>query len=262
MKMKFPFAIAGLTVLIPVLSSAQITIQFGGDVAHLTDPDANWVSQIGADQIIQWNGVNSDGGSFNASGTMVDQGVGATLTSLGAENLVLTTTGISATNTTAGFPVTGAAGSPNVLGVQANDTGDDAAKFNVGNTEAWTFSFNQDVTIDHMIGAAMDFNLERFGIDIGNDGSYEYEWNRSAGFTVGSGTVNPVTFAPVANRYVATPDGGIAVAANTDVTVEVLQGNIGLQGLVVTVPEPSAFALLAGLGALGLLCYRRRKAAR
>lgn len=262
MKMNLPLVAAALTALVPAIASAQVSIQFGGDVAHLIDPDANWVSQIGADQIIQWNGVNSDGGSFNASGTMVDQGVGATLTSLGAENLVLTTTGISATNTTAGFPVTGAAGSPNVLGVQANDTGDDSAKFNVGNTEAWTFSFNQDVTIDHMIGAAMDFNLERFGIDIGGDGSYEYEWNRSAGFTVGAGSVTAVSFAPVNNRYVATPDGGIDLPAGTDVTVEVLQGNIGLHGLVVTVPEPSAFAVLAGIGALGLLIFRRRRMAR
>lgn len=261
MKIKLPLAAAALTALVSAIASAQASIQFGGDIDHLIDPDANWVSQIGADQIIQWNGVNSDGGSFNASGTMVDQGVGATLTSLGAENLVLTTTGISATNTTAGFPLTSAAGSPNVLGVQAF-SGEDAAKFNIGNTEAWTFSFNQDVTLDHMIGAAMDFDGERFGIDIGNDGSYEYEWNRSDGFTVGAGSVTAATFDPVTNRYVATPDGGITLPAGTDVTVEGLQGNIGLHGLVVTVPEPSAFAMLAGIGALGLLFMRRRKTAR
>lgn len=258
-----------LSALIPAVSTGTIIVQFGGDAAHTSDAD--WISQIGGDQIIQWNGVNSDGGSFGSSGTMVNQGIydagppesGGKLTSLGTENLILTTTGISATNTTSGFPTTGAAGAPNVLGVQANDTGDDAAKFNIGNTESWTFQFNKDVTLLYMVGAAMDFDLERFGIDIGDDGTNEYEWNRSAGFTVGSGSVAAVTYDPVANRYVAMPTGGIAIAANTDVTISVEQGNIGLQALVVeVVPEPSTFALLAGLGVLGLVVVRRKQASR
>lgn len=259
MKLRFLSAAAGFAALLPALAPAQqVTIQFGGAAAHLTDPDTNWVSQIGASQVIQWNGVNSDGGGFNASGTLVEQGVGATLTSLGSENLILTTTGISAINLGPGYPLTDAGGSPNLLGIKANDT-DDRLKFEAKNEEKWTFSFNQDVTLNHMVGAAMAFNLERFGIDIGNDGTYEYEWNRSAGFIVGSGLVSAASYAGGGNRYVASPTDGIAIPANTEVTIAGLQGAIAIESLVVTtIPEPSTYALLAGFGALGLIILRRR----
>lgn len=259
--------LAGLTALLPALASA-IVIQFGSLTEFSTDP--TWETQIGADQIVQWNGKNSGGGAVGSSGTLVDQGIGATLTSSGSENLVLTTTGLATTATPeTGFPITGYFGffsgetpAAGLLGVKSG-TSEDGAKFGVG--ESWTFSFNQDVVLQQMVGGAMDFNLERFGIDIGNNSSYEYEWNRSAGFTVGTGNVAAITYGAGASAanvqvYVATFTDGIALPAGTDVTITSLQGSISVESLVVTaVPEPSFFALLAGIGAFGLILYRRSR---
>jgi hypothetical protein len=268
--MKIPFlsAAAGFAALVPALAFAQVSIQFGSRTEFSTGyPD--WTTQIGADQIIQWNGRNSDGGAAGASGTLAGEGVGASLTSLGAENLVLTTTSISTTAAPAvGFPITGffafnlnsepAAG---LLGVKSG-TSEDGAKFSVG--ESWTFSFNQDVVLEKMVGA-LQFNLLRFGIDIGNNATYDYEWNRSAGFTVGSGTVAPVAYGEGTSQspselYVATFTNGIAIPGGTEVTITSLNGDISLDSLVVTViPEPSTYALLFGIGALGLIVYRRSR---
>lgn len=236
--------------------SAQTTIQFGGDTSHLTDgtstEDINWNAAVGADQIIQWNGVNSNGGSFGASGTLANQGLSATLTSLGAENLVLTTRGLSADDIT-GIQ-TSAIGSPNSMGV---NSGNDnvAPQFEAAFNETWTFDFSQDVRITNMIGVGMGFDGERFGIDIGADGSYEFEWNRM-GFVVGTGVVAASGFGG-GQEYLASFDTGV-ISAGTDITIAGLQGVIGLQALVVVIPEPSSFAMLIGASALGLVLLRRR----
>lgn len=236
--------------------SAQTTIQFGGDATHLTDgtttEDINWNAAVGADQIIQWNGVNSNGGTFEASGTLAGQGVNATLTSLGTENVVLTTRALSAVDVT-GIQ-TASTGLPQVLGV---DSGTDAVptQFEAEFNETWTFDFSQDVTLTNMIGVGMGFDGERFGIDIGADGTYEFEWNRT-GFTVGSGLVTASVFGG-SQEYLATFDTGV-ISAGTDITIAGLQGVIGLQALVVVIPEPSSFAMLIGASALGLVLFRRR----
>ena len=47
-------------------------------------------------------------------------------------------------------------GNPNVLGVKGGDN----AKFDVANSEAWTFDFDQDVTLKQVIVSAVDGNLE------------------------------------------------------------------------------------------------------
>lgn len=237
--------------------SAQASIQFGGDAGHITDgtrpADIAWNSAVGADQIIQWNGVNSDGGSFSASGSLANAGVGATLTSLGAEDVVLTTRGLSADDTT-GIQ-TSLIGSPNIMGV---DSGTDleAKQFEAAFNETWTFDFSQDVTLTNMISVGMGFDGERFGIDINADGSYEFAWNRT-GFTVGTGTVALSEFGG-SQEYLATFDTGV-ISAGTDITIAGLQGNIGIQALVVAIPEASTFAMLSGAAALGWVMLRRRR---
>jgi hypothetical protein len=246
-----------LTLLIAASSVSGQTIQFGGDVSHITDgttaEDTAWQSAIGADQIIRWDGVNSDGGGSGASGTLHSQGVGATLTSLGAEDLVLTTRAVSATT---GPTTTFAYGNPNYLGV---DSGGDTygAQFESNFSEAWVFDFSKDVTLNSMIGLGLAFNGQKFGIDIGNDGSYEYEWTRT-GFTEGSGSVVGSAFGGT-NEYLASFTTGIAISAGTDIKITSINGYIGLEGLVVTVPEPATYALLAGALALASVMVRRRR---
>ncbi|MEX0324571.1 MAG: PEP-CTERM sorting domain-containing protein [Puniceicoccaceae bacterium] len=246
--------------LIPALASAQVIIQFGGDATHLTDgtsaADIAWASAIGADQVIQWNGVNSDGGSFGSAGTLANQGVGASLNSLGAENLILTTIALSAANETT--LQTSATNLPNFVGV---DSGADsaAAQFESGQAETWTFNFNQDVTFIGMISVAMAGAGEVFGIDIGADGSDEYRWD-NVDFNIGSGTVSAGGFGGTAEYYATFAGGGVAISAGTDIKIYSVNGSIGLEGLVVSaVPEPSTFALLAGIATLGLVIYRRRR---
>ena len=257
-------AVAALSLGVVSTAQAGVVVQFGGDASRVNAPvDTDWDSQIGADQIIQWNGVNSDGGSFGASGTLVGGTTGSSLTSLGAENLVLTTVSLGSDTTEPGFPSLAAGGSPNVLGVNSGGN-DDAQKFNVGLNESWTFEFNKPVIVRAMIGAAMDFDGERFGLDVEGVGNV-VDWRRT-GVLVGptGSSVAAATFAPTANRYVLTlptDANAIEVAAGTDLTISGLQGNIGLQGLVVeVVPEPGSL-VLASLG-MGLLALRRRPWAR
>ena len=251
-------------------AQAEVVVQFGGDASRIIDGDTAWENQIGADQIIQWNGVNpdtvslpnSDPSKFGASGTLVGGTTGSSLTSLGAENLVLTTVSVNSDTTEAGFPVLGATGSPNVLGVNSG-SGEDGAKFNqgaLGFVESWTFEFNQPVIVRAMIGAAMDFDGERFGLDVEGVGNVA-DWRRT-GVLVGptGSSVEQVAFAPTAKRFVMTfptDANAIKVEAGTDLTISGLQGNVGLHGFVVeVVPEPGSLALLS-LGGL-LLVGRRR----
>lgn len=250
------------------LSAQQIT-QFGGEAAKLerifnstpTADDTNWNAQIGANEIVQWNGLWRDdqgnGGTFGNAGTFQDATSGSLSSNLSSLSMSIVSV---ETTESAGTARTRADSSPNLLGI--NDSSDNNAQFNAANNEVLTISFNQDVTLLQMIGTGMDFDAERWGIDIGNDDTYELQWNRSDGFTQGSGTVVAATFDVPGNdgRHVATFGSGIAIAAGTEVAISGLQGNMNLHGLVVSaVPEPSAFALFSGVFAMAwiMLCRRR-----
>lgn len=260
--MKIPLkniaAITGISLVITLSQTSAQLIFFGGDAGNIagTDPaDINWQNAVGADQIIQWNGANSGGGPAGNSGSLFNQGVGGSLTSLGTENLVLTTTALSALDTTG--ITTSATNLPQFLGVNSAGGGG-ANVFDSAQEEIWTFSFNQDVVLTQMVGRNMQFNGQRFGVDIGANGTYDFEWTRT-GFTVGSGSVTAASFGGF-EEYLATFGSGISISSGTEVAFTSLQGPISLQGLVVNViPEPSSFALLAGLGSLGLILLRRRR---
>ena len=204
--------------------------------------------------MIQWNGVNSVNQNFGNAGTLNNQGAGATLTSLGSENIVLTTRGLSSTDTDG--LLTFSTGRPQILGINS-DNDNNAAQFESNFSEIWTFDFSKDVVFEQMVANAMGFDGETFGIDIGADGSYEYEWNRT-GFTTGTGTVVAVSFG-AADEYLATFGSGFSVPAGTDIAIAGLAGSIGIEALVISVPEPSSYALFAGILAMTGVVIRRRR---
>jgi hypothetical protein len=266
---RFILGILGSTLLASQ-TIGQVIIQFGGEAGKITrlesgvdvtTDDTNWQSQIGADQIIQWNGVSAGfgltGGSFNSAGSLANKIVtdNAKLNSIGSENLVLSTIDIE--SDVAGTERTNATLTPNVFGIDVG-TGTNA-QFNTDNAEVWTFSFDQTVTLLNIVGSGMDFDLERWGLDIGNDDTYEYQWNRLDGFTAGAGTVAETTY-NTPNRYVATFGTGIEIAAGTEIAITALQGNMNLQSIVVSaVPEPGTYGLILGALAMGWIMIRRRQ---
>ena len=206
---KFPLSVIAALLLFPLLGSAQI-IQFGGFESHKTNSDdgnngrdwtdynARWQSNIGADQVIQWNGVNSVGGSSGASGNLNENGVGATLTSLGTENIVLTTRAVGVTSAGASGAQTFSTGSPNILGVEGlpnsgpGDVSRDAGKFDSVEGEFWTFDFSKDVYLNKFMGTNFA-NFEVLAIDIGNNATNDYVIQGN-GFTTGLGTPSNCRF--------------------------------------------------------------------
>jgi hypothetical protein len=257
-------ALAVGTVVSP--AQADVMVQFGGDANRISDNDTDWQNQIGADQIIQWNGVNSEGGSFGSAGTLVN---GNSLNSLGPENLVLTSVSVGSNTTESGFPELNAGGSPNLLGVKSG-TNEDGLKFSAADElqESWTFEFNLPVRLHGMIGAAMNFGGERFGIDVEGEGNV-VDWSNPGGSNDGvlvgpaGSSVAAATFAPTSNRYVLTlpsDANAIEVPAGDDITISSLQGNVALQGLVAeVVPEPTSLALLGVGGLLAAGRHQRRR---
>ncbi|MEM9752043.1 MAG: hypothetical protein AAF916_01510 [Planctomycetota bacterium] len=208
----------------------ELTIQFGGDASLIdpNSPNADFLGQIGASQIIQWNGLNSGGGTFGASGTLGNVGIGATLTSVGHENLVLTTTGLVTTDPAfSAAPETFATGSPNILGVKGGDNG----KFDAGFGESWSFDFNQDVTLKQVVFSALDGAGETIELSVGG--------GAPVSFTRDDTQMAPVTYGPTNNRFVySAPGGGIGVTSGDDVTIASLQGSWGVQGVIAEVASP------------------------
>lgn len=239
--------------------AAAVLVQFGGDYTHIFEnnavEDTNWQNAIGADQIIMWNGKDSTDSSFGANGTMNDVGIGATLSSINDE-VTITTVGLSSNSVPAGGLTTTASSLPNFVGI-VSDLGN--TRFGSNQEEIWTIQFDTDVTLVGVVNNVMGFDTERFGIDLGADGSYEYDWART-GFNVGSGSISSVAFGGVDEYYFEFTSGGIEIAAGTSVSFASLQGDIGIEALVVSViPEPSTFSLWAGIGALLLIANRRSR---
>ncbi|MEN1680963.1 MAG: hypothetical protein AAGJ46_15345 [Planctomycetota bacterium] len=216
-------ALCALTAGLP--AHGQLTIQFGGDAAIVSD--TSYQSQIGASQVIQWNGVNSAGGSFGASGSLTGPSgvVGGSLTSLGSENLVLTTRAIGST---VASPMTVSSNTPNILGVNN-------PRFDVVDSDSWSFDFNQDVVLKQLVFAALDFNGET--IELGLEGGDTLSFNRQDTQMAGVTYANPP--GTTANRFVySLADGGAVVSAGQDITLASTQGSWGLQGIVAQLTSP------------------------
>lgn len=198
------------------------TVQFGG--AQECIADANWLSQIGADQIIQWNGINSWGGSFGANGTVVRRGIGA---ELWAKNQAVTLTSRA-------FSSLDPAGTNTVLyldeiGVQ----GGADAKFDSSNDEQWTVDFDRTVTLKNLIVYGLNFDGEE--VDVTVNGVYTNTFTRL------DENSSPVSWDPDDSRYVYTfPDNGIRVPAGTGITIGATQvGQWALHGIVVELSDSS-----------------------
>jgi hypothetical protein len=224
-------------------STMAEVIQFGGATNSINLSE--WQTQINADQIIQWNGVNSSGGSFGSQGSLNGAGTGATLWS---SNKVLTLTSRSISSTLAAGTNTFSTGSPNILGI----TGGDNAKFDVANSEAWTFDFDQDVTLKYIIVSAVDGPVDMPTFSVAGGTSFA--------MNTGASEAAAVTWDPTTKRYVWTfAGGGLDVSAGTDITLSAATGGAwGLQGIVVDViPEPATLGLVTAFGATILFVRRR-----
>lgn len=193
---------------------------FGGDAAVFDGSNVTnnlFVGQTDAGHIVQWNGVDSDGGSFGASGTLDDQGIGGSLTN-SANGLILTTVGITPSGSN-----TFSSGSPNILGI----TGGDNAKFNTGLGESWTFEFNKPVLLKQLVLSAMDGDAETVRVTVdGVDTNI---------FTRLDANMTNLQWEATANKYVYTYTEPVAVGAGTDITIDGTVGIWGLQGIVVEV---------------------------
>jgi hypothetical protein len=201
------------------LEGDPTVVFFGGD-AGLFNGDAlvnnQFVGQTDAGNIVQWNGVDSDGGSFGASGSLSDQGVGAVLSN-SVNDLVLTTLDIVPTGSN-----TFSTGLPNVMGIRGGDNG----KFDAG--EAWTFEFNKQVELKQLVLTAFQWNSETSKVTV-------------AGVATNSFNPQDPNLAALdwegapANKWVYTYPTPITVPAGTDITIEGVDGSWGLQGVVVDV---------------------------
>ncbi|MEN1680962.1 MAG: hypothetical protein AAGJ46_15340 [Planctomycetota bacterium] len=252
MKRTTLFLVVG-AVLASASPASAVLIQFGGDVT--IGSNANYQSQVGASQIIQWNGRNSpDVENFGASGSLTGPNgadVGASLTSLGPESLTLTTRGITSNP---GPAVTFSSGTPNILGVGGGDTAKFDSNATVSN-ESWTFDFNRDVTVKHLVFSALGFNGETIQLTL--EGESPVSFNRT------DPLMAPVTYGPVSQRFVYTPTGGgLAIAAGDDITLASTQGVWGLQAVVVetaAIPEPGAISYLFAASAATVAARIRRR---
>ena len=141
---------AGVKPAQPSVAAMQKRIlQFGGD-AEITE-------KRGVDEIVQWNGVNSSGGSFGSGGTLINKSPGATLTIGG---VTLTSRAIE------GAPCTTSADKS--LGVAPSGKW---GNFKTAEGDAWTFSFDKPVQLSEMLFVGM--NDQNDIIEITVDGETE-----------------------------------------------------------------------------------------
>jgi hypothetical protein len=129
------WALQALVVDVPSLIETLPLINFGGNPDLKTN--ATYMAELGGDAIVAWWGGDDDGGFItNGIGTLKDQGVGATLTSVKydvtVETLAIDSTLPEGTNTV-------------VSGGSLGITGGDNAKLDSENGEAWTLDFDTDV---------------------------------------------------------------------------------------------------------------------
>lgn len=187
------------------------TIEFGGLVADLTN--ANHQAQVGVDELVQWNGVDSWGATFGEDGTLHNKDSGAFVSSP-STGLRLTTTQISSSDPAGTNTVV----SVGVLGIKGTDN----AKFDAANAETWAFEFNQDVVLKQLLLSAINYDSETAEVTIGGI---------ATSFTRTDANCSPSGWA--ANRYIYTFSPPVELSAGTAVEIAATQGQWGLEGVVV-----------------------------
>jgi arylsulfatase A-like enzyme len=205
-----------LLLLLSTSLSAGTILQFGGDEAMTGD--ALWQSQIGGDQIVDWQGNSVLGGAGSGGlGGSVGQSTGASLAS-DTHGVTLTSRSI------AGGTATYSSGNPNILGVGPTKAN---AKFDAG--ESWVFEFNEAVKLRQLVFSALDFNGETIRVAIPNVLG-EISFKRT------DANMAAVTYPSTqAANFVYTFPTALNIPAGTDITLESTTGQWGLQGIVVEV---------------------------
>lgn len=200
---------------------AQVkTIQFGGLVSHMTD--TNHQAQVGADELIQWNGVDNRGATFGENGTLHTKDAGAFIESA-STGLQMITAQIASTDAEGTNTFT----SGGVLGI----TGGDNAKFDAANSEALSFEFNRPVLLRQLLFAALDFDVETALITINGT---------ARSFTRVDALSEPAGWD--VNRTICSFSPPVSLAAGAAVSVAATQGQWALEGVVVDA-NGSAFEL-------------------
>jgi len=208
------------------------TIQFGGAATNI-DTTA-WISQIGADQIVQWNGENSWGGGSGSQGNLVNKGIGTTLVSSNSY-LTLTSRTISSSNASRTNTVV----YNQALGINSSDSF--GANFQQSDAVLWAFDFDKDVELKQVIFSGLDAgNKDRMRViasGVTNDLS-PADTDETSSWS-GAGNTEIYTF--------GTP---VAVSAGDDITItthtnqapgyiDPANNKWGLYGVIVSYEEPA-----------------------
>jgi len=221
----------------PPLVGAGNVVMFGGAASVFegsVEVNNAFVSQIGAGEIVQWNGLNSDGGTFGASGTLHKQAAGASLTNT-LNSLVLTSQYIYSTDPTRTNTYT----SGNQLGIGSSSG---PANFQESAGTVWTFDFNRRIELKQIVFTGMDSPANdhmRIIVDGVTNDLYTID------------TEETDAWSGVANTEVYTFTNAVMVPAGADITVAThLSGSPannkwGLYGVVVTVPDLTSAELYA-----------------
>lgn len=188
------------------------TIEFGGVAWHLTN--ASHQAMIGADELVQWNGVDSWGGSFGLNGTLNNAGTNTFLSSP-STGLRLTTTMVSSTDPAGTNTFT----SGGVLGVKGGDN----AKFDSANTEQWAFGFDRAVVLKQLILSAIQYDGETAEVTINGE---------TTSFTRTDANMSAAGWD--VNRYVYTFDPPVQLSVGTDVQIAAVTGQWAVEGVVVS----------------------------
>jgi hypothetical protein len=206
-------------------------VMLGGHVSVFDSGAATnnaFVSQIGAGEIVQFNGVNSDGGSFGASGTLVNQGVGASLTN-SANGLVLTTTAISSSNAAR----TNTVSSGGQLGINASAGG---ANFQQSDATEWSFEYNKDVELKQVIFSGLDADAKDRMRVIANGVTNDLSPADTDETDAWSGAANTEVYTFATPVFVSAGDDIIIATHTNQAVVDPVNNKWGLFGVVVHVP--------------------------
>jgi hypothetical protein len=216
---------------LPLVGASNV-VMFGGKAAVLDDTveiNNAFVNQIGAGEIVQWNGVNSAGGSFGSVGTLQSQVAGATLTNT-LNDLVLTSQFIASTDPARTNTYT----TQFQLGI---GTATSLANFQESAGTVWTFDFNRRVELKQIIFAGINAPANdhmRIIIDGVTNDIYSIQ------------TEETDAWSGAANTEVYTFTNAVSVPAGADITVtthpagDPVNNKWGLYSVVVSVPDKTA----------------------
>jgi len=145
-------------------------VQFGWNRDSYYQPA--YRDQIGADEIVQWNGLDSMGGNGNDNGSLNNESVGARLESTQG-GLILTSDVIASSDPL--VSITQQSGSQ--LGLSRPGG---SPIFNESLDSSWTFSFNQEVKLKQLLMSGFNNSNDTARVTITGGGSYDITRSNTA----------------------------------------------------------------------------------